>query len=329
MRGIVEIYTDDMMRDVEGCRSTGESWGKIAATYSLHPEQIRGAYRRWKKRNRLTIWDGVLPEGGIRPFDLDYPVPTVEREPWRGKEGWVQLVFGDAHVPFECKQSVSILLAVLEDLQPDSVVNLGDHQDAYMLSDFLKDPNRKETLQDEINLGRALHLSIRNAAPNSTYDVFEGNHEERLRRALWRADKTATILMQLTNVQKELSWPRLFDLDGLGATWHPTGTISEIGPDFYAHHGDVKGDPFSKFGVSGISGHIHKFKMETRRSVKEQLEWFTCPTMGTLNPEYDCHPQWQNGFWVFTHNATTGTRLAEMVRIQNGKAIFRDTVYSA
>jgi len=91
----------------------------------------------------------------------------------------------------------------------------------------------------------------------------------------------------------------------------------------------VKGDPFAKFQVNGISGHIHKFQMRTTRTVKEQVEWFTCPTLGTLNPEYDCHPQWQNGFWFLTHDIEAGTRTAEPVRIQDGSALFKGRKYTA
>jgi len=271
----------------------------------------------------------VLPDH-VRPFDLDIALPPVQTEPWKGHDKtYTQLVFGDMHVPYMCEQSVAIMLQIIEDHQPQSIINLGDQQDAYALSDFMKDPNRKETFEDEINITRVFLKKLRLAAPTADIQQFEGNHEERLRRTLWRAAKTSQVLFNLTSVRRELTWPVLLDLEGLAIKWHPTGTIAEIAPGFYGHHGDVKGDPFLKFGVSGISGHIHKFDMRTRRSVVEQLEWFTCPTMGTLNPEYDCHPSWQNGFWFFTHDLEEGTRYAEPVRIQDGKALFRGRKYSA
>lgn len=319
-------YSDSMMESVKEDRAAGLSWTVIAEHHSLHEEQIRSGFRRWKLRNKQTIWDGVLNEG-IAPFALDFQLPTVFISDLIKKRTFTQLVFADAHVPFHCPQSLAIMLCIIDDHQPDSIVNLGDHNDAYALSDFQKDPYRKETFPDEVNVGRDYHLKVRKAAPNATYDIFEGNHEERLRRTLWRAAKTQQILFGLTNMRRELTWPKLLDLDGIGATWHPTGSVVEIAPDFFGHHGDCGGEPFSKFGVSGISGHIHKFKLQSRRTIKEQLEWFTCPTMGTLQPEYDCHPQWQNGFWFFTHS--DGERFAEPVRINDGKALFRGKIYSA
>jgi len=319
-------YPDILMQAVKDDRADGLSWKEIGAKHDLHEEQIRSGFRRWKQRNKMTMWDGVIQEG-VAPFKLDLALPEVTVRDLIKKRSFTQLIFSDAHVPYFCPASLSILLQVIEEYQPDSLVNLGDHNDAYALSDFMKDPNRKETFQDEVNMGRGYHLKVREAAPKATYDIFEGNHEERLRRTLWRAAKTQAILFELTNLQRELTWPQLLDLDGLGATWHPTGSVVEIAPDFYAHHGDCGGDPFTKFGVSGISGHIHKFKLQSRRTIKEQLEWFTCPTMGTLNPEYDCHPQWQNGFWFFTHS--DGERYAEQVRINDGRALFRGKTYTA
>jgi len=320
------IYTDAMMEGVKKYRAQGWAWSQIASAYDLHEEQIRSGFRRWKQRNKMTIWDGVLNEG-IAPFALDLPPPEVTVRDLIKKRSFTQLVFADAHVPYFCPESLSNRLQIIADYQPDSIVNLGDHNDAYALSDFQKDPNRKETFQDEVNIGRAYHLKVREAAPKASYDIFEGNHEERLRRTLWRAAKTQQMLFGLTKMQAELTWPALLDLDGIGATWHPTGSVVEIAPDFFGHHGDCGGEPFSKFGVSGISGHIHKFKLQTKRTIKEQLEWFTCPTMGTLQPEYDCHPQWQNGFWFFTHS--DGERYAEQVRINNGRALFRGNTYTA
>jgi len=326
----MEHYPDSMMEEIWKARGEKIKWGAIATRFGYHEEQLRSAFRRWKIRSKRGMWSGII-QPDVAPFVLDHPLPavTIDHEPWKGRQIFTQLVFADVHAPYQCDRSIAIMLEILNDSQPDSVINLGDMVDCYTLSDFLRDPNRKESLQDEIDIARGINLMVRQAAPNAVIDEFEGNHEERLRRALWRAEKAQAVLFSLTNMKREATWPKLLDLEGVGINWHPTGTIKEIAPNFYAHHGDVKGDPFAKFQVNGISGHIHKFLMRTARTVKEQVEWFTCPTLGTLNPEYDCHPQWQNGFWFLTHDIEAGTRTAEPVRIQDGAALFRGRKYTA
>jgi len=326
----MEHYPDSMMETIWEQRGAYLKWNAIATIHGYHEEQLRSAFRRWKIRTKRGMWSGII-QPDVAPFVLDHTLPkvTVDQEPWKGKQIFTQLVFADVHAPYQCDRSIAIMLEILNDSQPDSVINLGDMVDCYTLSDFLRDPNRKESLQDEIDIARGINLMVRQAAPNAVIDQFEGNHEERLRRALWRAEKAQAVLFSLTNLQREATWPKLLDLEGLSINWHPTGTIKEIAPNFYAHHGDVKGDPFAKFQVNGISGHIHKFLMRTARTIKEQIEWFTCPTLGTLNPEYDCHPQWQNGFWFLTHDLEAGTRYAEPVRIQDGSALFKGRKYTA
>ena len=323
-------YPDSIMETIHAQRLDGLKWSAIATVHGDNEEKLRSAFRRWKIRTKRGMWNGII-HSNVPSYVLDHPLPkvAVDEEPWKGKKIFTQMIIADIHAPFQCDRSIAVMLEILNDSQPDSLVNLGDMVDCYSLSDFMKDPARKETLQDEINIARGINLMLRQAAPDADIDQFEGNHEERLRRTLWRAAKTQAVLFELDVMKEGLTWPALLKVEELGIRWHPTGTIREIAPNFFAHHGDVKGDPFAKFQVSGTSGHIHKFLMRTSRTVKEQIEWFTCPTLGTLNPEYDCHPQWQNGFWFITHDLEAGTRYAEPVRIEDGSALFKGRKYTA
>ena len=323
-------YPDSIMETIHAQRLDGLKWSAIATVHGDNEEKLRSAFRRWKIRTKRGMWNGIL-HSNVPSYVLDHPLPkvAVDEEPWKGKKIFTQMIIADIHAPFQCDRSIAVMLEILHDSQPDSLVNLGDMVDCYSLSDFMKNPSRKETLQDEINIARGINLMLRQAVPDADIDQFEGNHEERLRRTLWRAAQTQAVLFELDVIKENLTWPALLKTEELGIRWHPTGTIREIGPNFFAHHGDVKGDPFAKFQVSGTSGHIHKFLMRTSRTVKEQIEWFTCPTLGTLNPEYDCHPQWQNGFWFITHDLEAGTRYAEPVRIEDGSALFKGRKYTA
>ena len=119
----MEHYPDTMMLNVEQLRAEQKSWSSIAAIYSQHEEQIRSAFRRWKKRNKRTMWDGVIPED-LRPYELTFELPkvTVDATPWKGRDIWHQLVFGDLHVPYHDEVAYAILLQIIEDHQPDHIV---------------------------------------------------------------------------------------------------------------------------------------------------------------------------------------------------------------
>ena len=327
----MEYFSESTLEDVYRYRAEDLSWPEIGRKLDVHPERIRSAFRRWKRTNRLTMWDGVL--GPIRPVKVKFDKKAASRDLTKISSGVVtQVIFGDVHVPYHDRRVWRLLIEVIEMSKPDSIVHVGDHLDAYMLSDFMKDPNRKETLQDEINIAKGLLAEVRMAAPKARIDLLEGNHEERLRRALWRAPTTQAVLLALTDVQRILTWPKLLSLDDMGIFWHPNDTVVKIAPRFYAHHGNTKGDPFHRFGVSGVSGHSHTMKLQSRRTLPENLEWFTVGTLGTLDPEYDIKPSWQHGFWVITHRVQedgTVTRASEQVNItynernDNYEAVFR------
>ncbi len=111
------------------------------------------------------------------------------------------LEWSDSHFPFHDPEVLSIVQAIAEDMQPDFLVHKGDLLDARELSRFDKDPNRKESLQDEIDQARAHLATMRLASPNSTFVLLEGNHEDRLRRTLWNLDGPAAVLGQLTQLK--------------------------------------------------------------------------------------------------------------------------------
>jgi hypothetical protein len=146
---------------------------------------------------------------------------------------------------------------------------MGDIIDAADLSEkFKKNPARKETLQDEINMARFHLARMRESVPDAKFILLEGNHEERMKRVLWNLEGPARALSLLTNVQKTLSWPALLNLAELDIEFVPYDEQSKhkFLPKFLLKHGNVvrqksaytANAEHSKYGMSGASGHTHQ-----------------------------------------------------------------------
>lgn len=245
--------------------------------------------------------------------------------------------YGDSHFPFQDEPSLAIAQAIVEDERPNFIVHKGDGLDARTLSRFDKDPNRKETLQDEIDLFRAHLAAMRLASPDSRFIYLEGNHEDRLRRTLWNLEGPSAVLGQLTAFQKAMTWPALLGLDELGVEFIPYGEQSkrEILPKFITKHGSVvrskSGATASaeqaKYNKSGSSGHTHRLGVVWHRDSNGAHVWAETGCTCKLDPEYCVDPDWQNGAVFWTFDKQTGAATPELIYIHNGLAVFRGRVY--
>lgn len=247
------------------------------------------------------------------------------------------LEYGDSHFPFQCNPTLAVVQAVAEDEHPNFIIHKGDGLDARTLSRFDKDPNRKETLQDEIDQFRTHLAAMRLASPNSRFIYLEGNHEDRLRRTLWNLEGPAAVLGQLTAFQKAMTWPALLGLDELGVEFIPYGEQSkrEILPKFISKHGSVvrtkSGATASaeqaKYNKSGSSGHTHRLGVVWHRDSNGAHVWAETGCTCRLDPEYCVDPDWQNGAVFWTFDRKTGAATPELIYIHNGLAVFRGRVY--
>ena len=146
-----------------------------------------------------------------------------------------------------------------------------------------------------------------------------GNHEDRLRRYLWRHPEIASLdVMRLDS---------LLGFGSLGLEWRDTGLPYEqyefvVEGTLVVRHGRFvrKFSAYTakaemeqeKFSVSGISGHSHRgasFYARTRRGV---VEWHEGFCLCQLEPEYAHHPDWQHG--IVLAEVIDGMPSIEMVR---------------
>lgn len=278
---------------------------------------------------------GDLLEIPVRPFAVTHPFPAASL---KGRKTVTALLYGDTHFPFHSVETLAVVQAVGLDLKPDVIVHMGDLLDAGHLSEkFKQDPNRTTTLQDEIDLARQHLGEMRGLFPKAVIQVLEGNHEERMRRALWNVEGPAKALTLLTKVQRTLTWPVLLDLGNIGVEWvsHDEQTKRGLLPRFILKHGTVvrqksgytASAEWTKYGKSGASGHTHRLGVFYHRDHNGSHVWVETGCTCALDPDYTTDPDWQNGCVVLTFDTETGAVQVEPVYIHNGTAMWRGKFY--
>lgn len=229
-----------------------------------------------------------------------------------------------------------VVQALVKDAQPDILIHNGDLVDCWQISDFDKDPHRKGSLQDDLDESTSILRRFRQLAPKAACYLLEGNHEDRLRRLLWRMNDRQRELVRLRAFQGAISWPSLLDL-GDDWTFVPTHgqAKTRILPKLIVKHGTVvrrwsaqtaKAE-WERYGKSGTSGHTHRLGLFYTNDFNGAHVWAETGCTCALNPDYVMDPNWQQGCIVVTY---VGDRFAiEPIYIQGGRALWRGKEYSA
>jgi hypothetical protein len=207
----------------------------------------------------------------------------------------------DEHFPFQDNHAREVAMMIVRDFDPDQIILGSDGLDFYDISSFDKDPARaKINLQDEIDLWKAGVREWSMAAPNATRRYIPGNHEDRLRRYLWRHPEIASL--------EALDLYKILDFEGLGIKWDEKEyTQAEI--VYYTRlavrHGkyirqsagmsakaELEADRYS---ISIMTGHTHRggtVHATTRNGIVTGQE---CFCLCRLDPPFMARPNWQQG----------------------------------
>lgn len=269
------------------------------------------------------------------PFAVKIP-KTARKRPRKWLKG---LIYGDSHSLFSDPKALGVVKAIVKDTQPDVIVHVGDLLDCYHLSDFDRNPARVFNIQDEINWGRQHLHEIAQLAPNAERWLLEGNHEDRLNRTIWRLSGAASQLPKLDIVSEAMTWPKLLKLDEVGWEWVPAGLQSKtsILPKIITKHGTTVSRwsgatakaEWLKYGKSGVSGHVHRMGTFFHRDHNGAHKWVESGCTCKLDPEWVSDPDWQQGCLMYTGNAAGDWFNIETVYIQDGKGMYRDTLYQS
>jgi len=304
-------------------------------------DSVEGRMRRLGLERTLAPYDITLPSPVERVLELPvrpFTVPIPKSAPFSYPKAWTTaVVYGDTHVPYQDKDAIAIVMAVIADAQPDIIVNLGDLVDAWQISHFSKDPSRLDTLQDNIDEAREHLHQVSQIAPSARKVLLEGNHETRLSRIICGLEGPQRELGRLRAFQQALQWPNLLQLDSIGWEWVPERLQSrtQVLPKIITKHGTVvrkwsglsaKGE-WEKYGRSGISGHTHRLGTFLHRDHNGNSQWIESGCTCLLDAPYGVDFDWQQGLIVLTWNEDAFLQNVEMIAIRDGRAIWRDREY--
>lgn len=234
---------------------------------------------------------------------------------------------GDLHIPYEDKHCVQLVLNFISWFHPHFVFIVGDCIDMYQLSVFDKQPDRALQIGDDIKETRAFLSQLRAVAPRAEIIYFEGNHEDRLRKFLWKHPEIAKI--------EEIQLPSLLHLADFNIKL--VGGLEDYDyHNFQIEHGGIirkhsaytaKGQMEAR-GTSGISGHSHRMGSHFKTNRGGDFVWYENGCLCDRNPEYVKHPDWQNGFTVGYFKRGNSRFTVEQICITGGKLVYAGREFS-
>lgn len=258
--------------------------------------------------------------------------------------------------PFHDDSAIAVAMQIARDLEPDTIVNLGDFLDFPMFGRYDQEPGFQVTTQATINVGHQ-HLAEQVEIADNVV-LFEGNHDLRLQKYI---QKNAMAAFGLTRANAPDEWPvlsvqNLMRLDELGVKYvggYPNGEYY-LNERLRCEHG-VKVAPRGKIAakivadenVSVITGHNHRVESiyrttSTRKgarvnvgmtlgclcrtdgavpSAKTGLDAFGNPVLGQMD--------WQQAVGVVEYVEGDGPFNITPVLIHNGTALFNGKLYEA
>lgn len=229
----------------------------------------------------------------------EFKVQRVTRAP----DGFKVAVLNDLQIPFHDPRTLEPVHKFLADFQPDLEVYNGDIFDFYSISQFDKNPSRRFRLQDELDMSRSWLHSRAEANPSADRVFIEGNHEDRLRRWLWRYGPELSSL-------RALEVDSLLGLPEIANTRLPYMSVFDF-LGFRIEHGykasQSKAYPVnvSRYmaiatGSSGLCGHTHHFSTYAWSDARGSHSYIENGCLCLLELEYAPFPNWQQAFTVGT-----------------------------
>lgn len=215
---------------------------------------------------------------------------------------WV--VLNDIQIPFQDNRVLKLVTDFAVRLRPDGVILNGDVVDCYSISDFDRNPLSRATLQREIAGAQRLMAAFQ-AVPKKIW--IGGNHEDRLRRHVWKNPKLIAALDPKTRerVVQALDFPEVFGLGEVGFEWRPYGATYSLGKLLVTHgsivskhSGQSAKAHLEKYGQSVLIGHTHRGGVHYKRDIHGVHGAYENFCLCRLDPEYAQHPNWQQGFSV-------------------------------
>jgi len=265
--------------------------------------------------------------------------------PWVGKydrdhKDIVTIMWrSDDHGPFVDVYCDSVFWAAAKRIQPDIIIFGGDNADFWEVSRHSKDPSRLDDLQGEIDFVKKMFFArAREVCPNAQVDWILGNHELRLFRYL------ADVSPALASLEC-LQFSKLFSLDDLEInlvaresflTPKAKGENYKLYFDLFAGTHGVKLGPhpamkeLQTYGLSGCSGHVHRFTNFSQRNLHGYHRWISSGAMCELKLGEEYIPDlidWTQGFPIIHIDRKAQRVFIEYCDLTSGMACIGGVYY--
>lgn len=267
----------------------------------------------------------AIQTGWLRPLQVKAE-PLAPARPLFDKVGEQYLVISDVHAPDDDPHAMDVMFQIGRSLRLDGIIINGDLDDVASLSRYT--PNAEQHLRwvDERVQAHKTRVKIRQNFPNVPIMVIPGNHD--IRPKTW-IDAHAMPLQNLFTLEQLLGWddPFLeFDVVHEGRVLLAEDNLMvkhgiKIGP----HAGASVKKEIDTHGMSVIMGHVHRRADIEVTKTAHTLRGIELGCLCNLRPHYlpvEETANWQHGFAV-VNVFDNGEFEPELVRIYNGKALFR------
>jgi len=305
-----QVYAEspELFPNEEAARSSVRyvfgAMGEKNAKHAAVPREKRNPQQDWRKFMPSAKRTIDLPWGPVR---ISGPCKT--------------LILSDLHVPFYNKKATELAIEYGLKRGADAVLLNGDIVDHYALSRWQKDP-RLRSFADEVQDGRAILKTIRQAFPDARIHWKLGNHEERYEAYM------ISQAPQFLGVEA-FEWGSVFGLEEQDVRLVTDKRPIALGKLNIVHgheFGKTFADPvspartfFLKGGSHVLGGHFHQTSQHSKNNIEQNVvsTWST----GALceeHPRYHPINGWNLGF-AFVETDHKGAFEVENKRIVGGR----------
>jgi len=248
--------------------------------------------------------------------------------------------------PMHDRLAWDLIIQMAAESKPDVIVILGDMLDLADWSDkYVAGPDMYYTTQPTI-IELSWWLSqLRAASPSAEIVYLEGNHEQRMDRAILKHIPSAYGLKSANGDQVALSVPTLLDLDRLNIKyidgypdceyWLTDNVKFTHGTVVRQGGGKTSSEVIKKSQVTQGFGHIHRLELSGKtvhdRGGSRCVYAFSPGTICRLDgvvPGFKKLNDWQQGAAFVHYMDDASEHRVELVPINEGRAIWRGVLMS-
>lgn len=252
----------------------------------------------------------IRPRGeGVRCKACQDAAIRIEAEPQstgnivvRERPDGAKLVsLSDTQFPFADEPLIEAVERFMRDWQPDDILYNGDVADCYEISDFDKNPSREFSLDDELRMTGDFLRRHGEIAPNAKRKFVMGNHEDRLRRFIWRHAGAIASLVKPLEEALEFAEQGI-DFVTYGKHVDFLGFVFTHGNFVSAGSGMTARKHLAAYGSSGVHGHTHRLGSISKTDMNNRTHTFyEQGCLCRVDLEYNRGvADWQQGFLIGT-----------------------------